>query len=82
MHSLLDDQLKERIFEENHALHVHNKASKIKWKTRSGVNKAGKLFYRLYRAFYVAVIFYFQPFLLMFGYKYLVEQGKYQYPAH
>lgn len=59
MHSLLDDQLKERIFKDNHALHVHNKASDIPWNSRSGSNKAGKCMYRLYRALYVAIIFYF-----------------------
>ena len=76
MESLLDDQLKERVFHHGHAhLDVTNKGKDIPFIKRSGTNKLFRFLYRLYRALYVAVIFYFQPFLLMFCYKFFVHQG-------
>lgn len=59
MGSLLDDQLKDRLFEQNHELHIHNKGSKIKWSSRTWSNIINRFLYRAHRVLYVAVIFYF-----------------------
>ena len=75
MGSLMDDHLKDRLFEQNAHLHVHNKSSTIPWSSRSMSNKLGKMIYRIFRILYVSVIFYFQPFLLMFVYHRYVKQG-------
>ena len=80
MESLLDDALKEQVFDHTHghaSLTVKNSGKNIPFSSRTSANKVGRFMYRLYRALYVAIIFYFQPFLLMFGYKFMVQEGHY-----
>lgn len=58
--SLVDDKLKERIFSKLHHLHIHNKSKDIDfWKDRSLLSKFSRVNYKIFRAFYVSVIFYF-----------------------
>ena len=59
MGSLLDDQLKDRLFEQYHEIHIHNKGSDIAWSSRDWTNKLARFFYRMHRVGYVAFIFYF-----------------------
>lgn len=46
MGSLLDDHLKDRLFEENGHLHVHNPGSTIQWADRDLFNKTGRVCYK------------------------------------
>jgi len=46
MGSLLDDQLKDRLFEDNGHLHVHHSGSSIKFADRDLFNKLGRVWYK------------------------------------
>ena len=75
--SLINDNLKDELFKDNHALHVHNCARDIPWNSRSLCNRLGRIVYRLHRALYVAVIFYFQPFIVLILFRATAERGKF-----
>ena len=80
MHSLIDDKLKERIFQNNHAIKIMRKGSEIDfWQDRCITNKLMRVIYKFNRLIYVSCIFYFQPFMVIFVYSY-IEAGK--KPAH
>ena len=59
MECLMDDKLKDRLFDEYDKLVIEKSGKQIAWSSRSWSNKAARICYRLHRAFYVSVIFYF-----------------------
>jgi len=59
MQCLMDDKLKDKLFDDFTELNVVNAGRDIKWEKRSTCNKIGRVMYRMHRALYVAVIFYF-----------------------
>jgi hypothetical protein len=73
--SLLDDQLKDKLFESFNTLHILHLGKNVQWNSRSSGNKLGRFVYKLLRAVYVSVIFYFQPFILIFLYFIFIKQG-------
>ena len=72
MECLMDDKLKDKLFDDYPILTIHNAGKDIKWESRTFSNKVGRTIYRFHRTLYVAVIFYFQPFILIISYRYLV----------
>ena len=46
MGSLLDDHLKDRLFQENASLHVHHSGKDIEWSSRSLFNKMMRIVYK------------------------------------
>lgn len=73
--SLLDDQLKDKLFESFNTLHIKTEGRNVQWNSRSSGNKLGRFLYKLLRALYVSIIFYFQPFILVFIYFLYIKQG-------
>jgi hypothetical protein len=75
MECLMDDKLKDKLFDDHTTLTVKNCGKDIEWDSRPFYNKVGRFLYRFNRMFYVAFIFYFQPFILMLVYRFLVREG-------
>ena len=76
MDCLMDDKLKDKLFEDFTELQIVNPGRDMSWEKRSLFNKIGRVVYRAHRALYVSVIFYFQPFLLVIAYRFLVKEGE------
>ena len=79
MNSLVEDQLRVRVFENNKHLHVTNRGKYICfWNDRNLVSKIQRIVYRLHRALYVSIIFYFAPFICIIFYANI--EGGIEYP--
>ena len=65
VNSLQEDRLKDKIFSKNHHLHFEKC---MKWEDRTFRNKVGRVIFKFWRLFYVACIFYFQPYIVTLGY--------------
>ena len=76
MASLINDKLKSRIFN-THNLEIENKGSDIDfWEDREFTNKIQRIIYKVNRAIYVSLIFYFCPFFVLYYYR-LLDAGKF-----
>ena len=78
--ALINDKLKDELFKDFKHLTVYNRAAEIPWNTRSRPNQFGRICYKFHRALYVCIIFYFQPFIVIFLYRYTVDNGN--FPKH
>ena len=75
MGSLTNDKLKNRIWQRFHSLQTTNKGRDFVFSERDMVNKIGRVLYRVARGFYVSILFYFQPFIVMAIYLMMIESG-------
>ena len=75
MGSMTNDMLKQRIFKQYHNLKITNHGRDIKFSDRELWNKFGRIFYKFARGIYVVVIFYFQPYLIMGLYIFMMKPG-------
>ena len=73
--SLINDRLKQRIFNKTHSLKVTIKGSSLKFSERSCSNKLGRVIYRICRSIYASLFFYFQPFIVVFIYFRFMKGG-------
>lgn len=74
--SLVDDNIKARVFGHTHELTVTNKGRDINfWSDRSVFNKIGRFFYCFTRVIYLSVVFYLQPFIVTCCYDLVLSYG-------
>uniref|UniRef100_A0A7S3IM38 Uncharacterized protein n=1 Tax=Strombidium inclinatum TaxID=197538 RepID=A0A7S3IM38_9SPIT len=79
LEALPDENIKEVL---HHHVAIKNRGRDIKFAKRSGFHKFARVLYKVMRALYVAVIFYFIPYTVWFLNFWLAEVGVHSDKSH